>query len=97
MTLHLIRDRDSSSFESEASNGADASDSPTGSQAADPPAPDWTRTADLLRPGPGKRQISLRLDTDVLAFFKRGGRGYQSRINAVLRAYMLSREDEDSG
>jgi uncharacterized protein (DUF4415 family) len=32
-----------------------------------------------------KRPISLRLDPDVLTHFRRGGRGWQSRINAVLR------------
>jgi uncharacterized protein (DUF4415 family) len=29
--------------------------------------------------------VSLRLDPDVLAHFRRGGRGWQSRINAALR------------
>lgn len=32
-----------------------------------------------------KEPVSLRLDRDVLAHFRRGGRGWQSRINAVLR------------
>ena len=32
-----------------------------------------------------KRPVSLRLDPDVLAHFRRGGRGWQSRINTVLR------------
>jgi uncharacterized protein (DUF4415 family) len=32
-----------------------------------------------------KQAISLRLDPDVLAHFRRSGRGWQSRINAVLR------------
>ena len=35
-----------------------------------------------------KEPISLRLDADVLAWFKKQGPGYQTRINAVLRAYM---------
>src|SRR5262245_27819062 len=35
-----------------------------------------------------KRAISIRLDEDVLEFFKSAGSGYQRRINAVLRAYM---------
>src|SRR5207245_4328179 len=37
---------------------------------------------------PVKQAISLRVDRDVLAWFKSLGRGYQSRINAVLRDYM---------
>lgn len=35
-----------------------------------------------------KTPISFRVDPDVLEFFKEGGAGYQSRMNAVLRAYM---------
>lgn len=38
-------------------------------------------------PGP-KKQITLRLDPDILDFFKGQGRGYQRNINAVLRRYM---------
>ena len=41
-----------------------------------------------LTPAPGKQAISLRLDDDLLAWFKAQGRGYQTRINAVLRHYM---------
>ncbi|GJL56686.1 MAG: hypothetical protein NPIRA02_38180 [Nitrospirales bacterium] len=36
---------------------------------------------------PGKKQIALRLDTDILEWMQAQGKGYQSRINAVLRAY----------
>jgi uncharacterized protein (DUF4415 family) len=35
-----------------------------------------------------KRAISIRVDEDVLKFFKRDGDGYQGRMNAVLRSYM---------
>ena len=35
-----------------------------------------------------KKAISIRVDEDVLDFFKREGEGYQRRINAVLRSYM---------
>ena len=35
-----------------------------------------------------KQQITLRLDAEVLDFFKHTGKRYQSRINAVLRAYV---------
>src|SRR2546430_2046284 len=35
-----------------------------------------------------KRQLTLRLDSDVLEWLKNQGRGYQTRINALLRAYM---------
>ncbi len=42
---------------------------------------------------PVKRKVSLRLDADVLAWFQRKGRGYQTRINRVLREAM--REEQD--
>ena len=35
-----------------------------------------------------KRQLTLRLDSDVVEWFKRQGHGYQTRMNALLRAYM---------
>ena len=39
---------------------------------------------------PVKKQITARLDADVLAWLKAGGKGYQSRMNAILRQAMLS-------
>jgi uncharacterized protein (DUF4415 family) len=38
---------------------------------------------------PVKKAVQIRLDADVLAWFKAYGKGYQSRINAVLREVML--------
>jgi len=35
-----------------------------------------------------KRQLTLRIDQDVIDFFKEQGRGYQTTINQLLRAYM---------
>ena len=40
-----------------------------------------------LEPLPSKASISLRVDSDVLEWFKAQGPGYQTRINLVLRAY----------
>jgi uncharacterized protein (DUF4415 family) len=37
---------------------------------------------------PVKQQLTLRLDADVVDWFKQQGEGYQSRINAALRAHM---------
>ena len=39
---------------------------------------------------PIKRQITARVDADVLAWLKADGKGYQSRINAILRREMLA-------
>jgi uncharacterized protein (DUF4415 family) len=38
-----------------------------------------------------KAQVTLRLDREVLDWFKAQGKGYQTRINAVLKAYKESR------
>ena len=46
---------------------------------------DWTK-ARLVLP-PGTELVTLRLDRDVLDWFRKAGKGYQTRINAVLRAY----------
>jgi len=40
-----------------------------------------------LKPVANKTQITLRLDADVLEWFKSQGRGYQTNINALLKAY----------
>ena len=45
----------------------------------------WVKAADVPH---GKKLVSLRLDEDVLAFFRHTGKRYQTRINAVLRSYM---------
>jgi uncharacterized protein (DUF4415 family) len=47
---------------------------------------DWSEAV-LVIP-PKKKAISIRVDEDVLDYFKRGGAGYQRRINAVLRFFM---------
>lgn len=40
-----------------------------------------------LKPTPAKKSIALRIDADVLEWFKSQGEGYQTRMNAVLKAY----------
>lgn len=59
------------------------------SELADLPEDFWD-SATVVTPSP-KQPISLRVDTDVLEWFKRQGPRYQSRINAVLRSYMTQR------
>jgi uncharacterized protein (DUF4415 family) len=49
---------------------------------------EWARGE--IRP-PIKRPVGLKLDDDVLNWFKSQGRGYQTRINAVLRRYIEAR------
>ncbi|PKQ02310.1 MAG: hypothetical protein CVT73_18970, partial [Alphaproteobacteria bacterium HGW-Alphaproteobacteria-12] len=48
---------------------------------------DFFRTAKMLMPE-AAQPVTMRLDRSVVEFFKKQGPGYQSRINAVLRAYV---------
>ena len=56
--------------------------------------PDWEEFRDInwsdavLVLPVKKKAISIRVDVDVLDYFKSQGEGYQGRINAVLRSYM---------
>src|SRR5712691_517424 len=54
----------------------------------------WKRP-DLLIPAENKRQITLRIDGDVLTFFKTTGRRYQTRMNEVLRSYMNAQQQAE--
>lgn len=65
---------------------------------SDPDNPPWTeealRAARLVMPEEqGKVPISIRLDSEVVEYFREQGPGYQSRINAVLRAYVRSQRE----
>ena len=46
--------------------------------------------------GVPKQQITLRVDSDVIDFFRRQGKGYQRLMNFALRAYMLRRKSAES-
>ena len=52
---------------------------------------DWTNA--VLPEQSRKTLISLRVDPEVLEFFKAQGPGYQTRINAVLQAYMQVKKE----
>ena len=61
----------------------------------DADAPEWTPEMFAravarkgLKPVPKKALLSLRIDSDVIEWFRKQGAGYQSRMNALLRAYM---------
>ena len=62
--------------------------------------PDWQEFKDLdwskavLVIPPKKKAISIRVDEDVLHYFKHAGAGYQRRINAVLRSYMQQKKSK---
>jgi uncharacterized protein (DUF4415 family) len=63
--------------------------------ADDPDNPPWTdedwARARVVFPQ-GKAPVTLRLDKDIIAWFKSQGRGYQTRINAVLRAFVAAQK-----
>ncbi|MEB3245915.1 MAG: BrnA antitoxin family protein [Vampirovibrionales bacterium] len=64
---------------------------------ADPdaqPLPDefWQNATLVIPDGAAKNTITIRLSPRVLAFFKQQGKGYQSRINAVLEAYVAAQQ-----
>lgn len=52
---------------------------------------DWD-SASVGMPQP-KAVLNMRIDRDVLEYFHKMGKGYQSRINAVLRSYMARMRD----
>jgi uncharacterized protein (DUF4415 family) len=64
--------------------------------------PDWQEFKDLdwseavLVVPPKKKAISIRLDEDVLDYFKKEGAGYQRRMNAVLRSFMQQKRKKQA-
>ncbi len=52
----------------------------------------WWRRARVVMPA-SKKLVSLRLDADVLDWFQKQGRGYQTKLNAVLRSYVAAQAD----
>ena len=56
---------------------------------AEVPLEQWKTPRELVS-GENKSQLTLRLDADVVKFFRKSGNRYQTRMNAVLREYMLA-------
>jgi uncharacterized protein (DUF4415 family) len=52
------------------------------------PDPAWLQRAMVLRPGQPTIRVTAYFDQEVVEWFRAQGRGYQTRMNAVLRAYM---------
>jgi uncharacterized protein (DUF4415 family) len=62
--------------------------------------PGWHGLEDRAPVRPPRTKLTLALDADMVAWFRGLGRGYQPRMNAVLRAYMhavISKEVEGPG
>lgn len=54
----------------------------------------WCHTRVVMPPS--KKSVHLRVDADVLDWFRAQGKGYLTRMNAVLRSYMEARRDDRS-
>jgi uncharacterized protein (DUF4415 family) len=75
--LARVRAKTAEELERDIASDSDFSDVPE----------DWYKSAEAVMPTP-KKLLSLRLDSDVVDWFKQQGPGYQTRINAVLRAFV---------
>jgi uncharacterized protein (DUF4415 family) len=49
---------------------------------------EWFAKARLVTPAERKQQMTIRIDGDVIEWFKAQGKGYQTHMNAVLREYV---------
>jgi len=48
----------------------------------------WANAKVIMPDTPEKKQISIKIDRDVLEFFRKDGPGYQTRMNAVLKSFV---------
>ncbi|PXX42580.1 BrnA antitoxin family protein [Undibacterium pigrum] len=55
---------------------------------------DFFQRAELR--APAKQTVTIRLDSDVLEWFKEQGQGYQTRINQLLRVYMETKQQKSN-
>ncbi len=53
----------------------------------------WENARVVMPEERGKTQITAKFDADMVTWFKRQGRGYQGRMNAVLRSFYESQRD----
>ncbi len=56
---------------------------------------DFWAKANVVMPKP-KEQISIKVDREVLDYFRKDGPGYQTRMNAVLKSFVAAHRDKDS-
>jgi uncharacterized protein (DUF4415 family) len=61
------------------------------------PEPAWFADALILRPSQPKERLTVRFDADMVHWFKEQGAGYQTRMNAILRAYYESQKAKGDG
>jgi uncharacterized protein (DUF4415 family) len=56
--------------------------------------PDFWKQARVVFPDGPKERLTVRFDRDVVEWFKAQGRGYQTRMNAVLRSYFEAQREK---
>lgn len=56
---------------------------------------DFWQGAEIQMPH-AKQSLTIRLDADIIEWFKQNGSGYQTRMNAVLKSYMLKHKENRS-
>ena len=62
--------------------------------AGPPLPPEFWKNAKVLYPEAPKEQVAIRFDADLLQWIREQGRGYQTRMNAVLRSYYEAHKDD---
>jgi uncharacterized protein (DUF4415 family) len=62
-----------------------------------PEKTDWSNAIVGKFYRPLKKSLTIRIDADVLAWIKGGGKGYQTRINSYLREAMLKKQARSAG
>ena len=63
-----------------------------------PLGPEFWKKARVVHPPGRKTQLTVRLDADLVDWFKAQGKGYQTRMNAVLRSYYeAARREPEQG
>ena len=55
---------------------------------------EFWNNARVIMPSSGKTSVHLKLDTEVLEWFKASGRGHLTRMNAVLKSYVDARKQQ---
>jgi uncharacterized protein (DUF4415 family) len=90
--IQAMRDRGESRSDWQAAERLSHTEVERFADADDGPLPlDWEATVEIGVPEPAT-PVHIRLDSQVLRWFKANGPGYQTRINAVLRAFVQARQ-----
>jgi uncharacterized protein (DUF4415 family) len=96
-TIAASRDRlRPSKFKSDLERLRNTTDAEIDAQIANDPdwSDDWNWGDAVVVIPPKKKAISIRVDEDVLDYFKKEGAGYQRRMNAVLRSYVQQKREK---